>query len=249
MSPRALMAAEMPLVSRGAVTDLLLLRHGARDLIRLSCAEHQADAVVASCERMGCAAQRWRGAVAPAQSCNSGEFVLSSRPVERAGADARTFVFVGMSPRLVQAAAGCVADDVVTGAMLGYPACCVDAYLANVTHHLTRLEPAFRADPAEALPFWSNSPLDAYGWHLLSHFPCSPRCAQSRDMALAHFGALARIDLDFAVELLAVLRTVVMAGPDGIAYGREEGGLFHRIGGALAWSSAGTLRFDFTGNA
>jgi hypothetical protein len=239
----------LPAVSRGAATDLLLLKEGAREVIRMSCDSAAADGIVAGCIGLGLAATRWHGSVMPVSYAAGTTFVLASVPSRPGEAGRRTFVFAGRSADTVAAAARLVDDDEATGEILGYPGCCVCAYRANIEHHLSALEPSFAREQAGPWPFWCNSPMDVLGWHLLSHFPCAPSCAASREAALTHFRALARADAPFAMATLLRLRTIVFIGASGLAYGHEENGAFAPAGFSDSWNPASARRYDFTGNA
>ncbi len=67
----------------------------------------------------------------------------------------------------------------VLGAALGYPPCCVDAFVAATGHDdralVAGLDGATRASP---LTVWLNQPLA-----LVSHVPCTLACAATRDLA------------------------------------------------------------------
>ena len=119
-------------------------------------------------------------ALRPAVSDRADGYVISSATVEdERFPGARTFVFAARDPDLAELAEGFAGDDAILGGLLGYPACCIRAYAANREHYHARLEPPF-AGRGEPMPYWTNTPLDVFGWHLISHFPCSPGCAPTR---------------------------------------------------------------------
>lgn len=77
---------------------------------------------------------------------------------------------------------GDAAAERFLGAALGYPSCCVDGFVATGSHDdftlaSQRLEP-IPAAPAPAELLWLIGPLA-----LISHLPCTPRCAATLDLA------------------------------------------------------------------
>ena len=84
------------------------------------------------------------------------------------------------------------------GAALGYPACCVDAFVATAGHDdraLVAALPAPTATPASPLTQWLTQPLA-----LISHVPCGLGCAATRDLAAAVLAALDAATPGFAAR-------------------------------------------------
>lgn len=84
------------------------------------------------------------------------------------------------------------------GGALGYPACCVDAFVAAAGHDdraLLAALPAPAAAPAPALTQWLTQPLA-----LVSHVPCGLGCAATRDLAGAVLAALDAATPGFAAR-------------------------------------------------
>ncbi|MBL8620523.1 MAG: hypothetical protein JNK64_04440 [Myxococcales bacterium] len=84
------------------------------------------------------------------------------------------------------------------GAALGYPACCVDAFVAAAGHDdraLLAALPSPAAAPASALTQWLTQPLA-----LVSHVPCGLGCAATRDLAAAVLAALDAATPGFAAR-------------------------------------------------
>ncbi len=245
-SRRSELARLTPGISSGAVTDVMLLQAGVRSLIRLSCAVEEAEAIGNSLRLLGLHTRRWSGTLEPVRSLaaqGDAGYVVASRPLEADGRKfrGRTFLFVASDQDLADLAEGFAMDDAVLGALLGYPDCCIRAFSANRTHYMERLHPAFAASGSPPMPFWANTAADAFGWRLISHFPCSAQCKTTRDIALTYWKALASADPAHAVSTLAHLRTVVLSGPTlGLAYGsprRDRAGTCRvaLLGASAAW--------------
>jgi hypothetical protein len=79
------------------------------------------------------------------------------------------------------------------GGLLGYPACCVAAYLDQREHgedaSFARL---FAAGPREGAPRWNN--LFVLSHSLISHFPCTLACETTAELAGATWSHLAKAD-------------------------------------------------------
>lgn len=223
-SAHAELAAALPGISRGAVADLMLLEAGARDLIRLSCAASRAPAIAGALERRGLAVSTWRRALQPAVRSAADDYIMSSEPTDDfAAPHARAMLFVARDPSLSELGESFATNDGILGGLLGYPPCCVLAYARHREHHAARLEPAFARGSSEPMPYWTNTLLDVFGWHLSSHFPCSSGCEPTRLQAARSWSALAAADAGYAVELLVRLRSVVVSHPDlGLTYGKPE---------------------------
>jgi MoaA/NifB/PqqE/SkfB family radical SAM enzyme len=130
---------------------------------------------------------------------------------------------------------GSVADQVAAvkrmGAMLGYPACCVDAFSAAARQddetHMGRLS---RAQSGPLLPEQNWA---AIGLRPFSHFPCTPGCDATARLGRAtldavaardpHAGemlgrALASVVVLMSAERLALLVGARADGPDAFRY-------------------------------
>lgn len=84
------------------------------------------------------------------------------------------------------------------GEALGYPACCVEAFVAAAGHDdraLLAALPGPAAAPASALTQWLTQPLA-----LVSHVPCGLGCAGTRDLAAAVLAALDAATPGFAAR-------------------------------------------------
>ena len=80
------------------------------------------------------------------------------------------------------------------GAALGYPPCCIDAFVAAAGHDDRALVAGLDgATPASPLTVWLNQPLA-----LVSHVPCGLDCAPTRALAAAILDELDRETPGFA---------------------------------------------------
>lgn len=237
----ARLSARLPGATEGAITDLILVMSGARSLIRFSCSVEDAEELVYGCRSLGVAAVRSPQAFTSARTAPNG-FVLSSVPCEDHLENSRTFIFAGRDRSRAQEAADVAFDDERSGLILGYPPCCVEAFCRHRSHYLSRCDPIFALEGRGPWPFWSNTLMDMFGWHLLPHFPCHPECQSSRAIALGAWTALARYDADRALQTLLHLRQIVWRDGEGMiaACGADQG---------KERSRRGLTALDFTGHA
>jgi hypothetical protein len=238
MAGMARLREALPRVSQGALIDLALLAHGARGLGRLSCDVADIGRIEAACGALGLFTARWERSVQPSKTTqDGGGFVLAARIAQAGEATGRTFLFAGRGPELVELARDCVEDDVQAGLLFGYPSCCIASYRQHLAHHLTRLEPHFAGHGGGPWPYWCNTLADAFGWHLISHFPCSANCQNSHVIARAHWTALVQFDAAFALALRMNMQTIAFTHPRrGIAYGSVTDGRFQLISAAPGWN-------------
>ena len=259
------LANMVPHVSAGAVNDVMLLEAGVRSVVRLSCGVAQLPEIEDALLRLGFASQRWRKNIEPASAVSAASsFLIAGRPVDAcAERDGRTFLFVARDEATAFLAENFATDDAVLGALLGYPSCCVRAFAIHREHYMEHLQPAFAIAGGPALPFWANTLVDAFGWHLVSHFPCSAQCRQTREMALRNWSLIGKVDPEHAIATLVHMRSVVLFDPQlGLAYGSKLNARrrLSLLGASSKWST--TLNgereieipntaaiFDFTGEA
>jgi hypothetical protein len=151
------------------------------------------------------------------------------------GTGCRTIFYVGATPEAAQAAvdaeramiAAVGREAPVTrrlnealGRALGYPECCIDAFLprCDVPNAVLRFE-ALRRTGASAFALLNDvDPRRA----LISHFVCRYDCAASLQYARAVLDAVAAVDATRARELAAALAGVVVLFPDGGAVQLDE---------------------------
>jgi hypothetical protein len=100
------------------------------------------------------------------------------------------------------------------GEMLGYPRCCVDVFTQvrrrdDVTLFVERLPP-LPHPPAPPLSLWLDGALA-----LVSHAPCSLRCAASRELAAAVLAELDRRSPGFADRWRALAARIHAVTADG----------------------------------
>jgi hypothetical protein len=106
-----------------------------------------------------------------------------------------TVLFVGRDPRLVREAATCedrAEHDRDLGRLLGYPRCCVEAYLEvpSRRRNLDAIARAFARSPSRVSPRLNC--LDLAVFHYVSWLPCSFDCELSRVFADAVANHIAR---------------------------------------------------------
>ena len=259
------LANMVPHVSAGAVNDLLLLEAGVRSVVRLSCNVAQLSEIENALLPLGFVSRKWRKNIEPASAVSaSSNFVIAGRASDaRADGDGRTFLFVARDDATAFLAENFAMDDAVLGALLGYPSCCVRAFVQHRDHYMQRLHPAFAIPGGNALPFWSNTMVDAFGWHLVSHFPCSAQCRQTREMALRNWSIIGKVDPERAIATLVHMRSVVLFDAQlGLAYGSKSGNgrRLNLLGASSQWSRVlngeteievpeTAAVFDFTGDA
>lgn len=96
------------------------------------------------------------------------------------------------------------------GALLGYPACCVQAFVAQ----LDRADNSYNRYAIAARTAWGPglwpSSLDDTSLKLLPHFPCTYRCERSREQARTLLSALAMEDAPLQARLFAYLHGPVL---------------------------------------
>ncbi len=96
------------------------------------------------------------------------------------------------------------------GALLGYPACCVQAFVAQIDRADNSYNRyAIAARTAYGPGSWPAS-LDDTALKLLPHFSCTYRCERSREQALALISALALEDAPLQSRILGYLRGPVL---------------------------------------
>ena len=93
------------------------------------------------------------------------------------------------------------------GEMLGYPSCCIDAYLAlggnDDVALASALLPALPSAPASPLTLWLHAPLA-----LVSHAPCSLGCAATLELARRLLAGLEQRVPGFATRWMSYARRV-----------------------------------------
>lgn len=89
-------------------------------------------------------------------------------------------------------------DHRALGLLLGYPACCVDFFLAHFKESHTNLE-----QPSQN-PFTVISQR-SQDYVLLSHFPCTAACAGSTALGKRYYETIRKLDKSWAEELMSAL--------------------------------------------
>jgi hypothetical protein len=116
------------------------------------------------------------------------------------GEDTKAVLYFAIDPFFAQGIEEAEANEEhqLVGTLFGYPTCCVDAYLSGDQAIADRIPQTIpHRGPFPAL----LNPLLPYlypGIGLIFHFPCSPECEASRDLALHRIGLLAALTPDAA---------------------------------------------------
>lgn len=221
LTPRVLERPAIDGLSRIGAIEVQLVLQGAREVVRVSVPRRCGAQVEDALSALGLVAARWRFTIASSPVAAADGYRVGGRRVAREDrlADTETwFVARDREPALLAEASA--DDDVLLGALLGYPACCVEAFAASRFAHSRGYE-AVLPDATGPTAFWLNPMLDVFGWMLISHFPCSARCSSSVELARCAFAALARLYPGFALSTLWHLRsTVLWSAALGVAYAR-----------------------------
>lgn len=116
----------------------------------------------------------------------------------------------------VEAAAAHDRDAIAAlGEALGYPPCCVEAWLARAGHDDATVVASVAVDdePIDAELVWLSQPLA-----LISHVPCAPRCAATLELASATLAALDDDVPGFAAAWRPLAARVHAIDRDGTAW-------------------------------
>jgi hypothetical protein len=140
------------------------------------------------------------------------------------------------------------------GAALGYPECCVQAYLQDARGYEGRALPAFGVNPlhfqamaarTRGAPHFLLNPFLRDPWlRPLAHFPCRFDCPASLSLAQAVVREMHRRAPAVARALPAYLKCVALVFPD-----REEALFVGRPGGDGAWLVGQVLQPGSLGQA
>ena len=187
---------------------------GERAAGRLVVARAKAADVVARIEAEGTPCRRARFDMVEVESPVSGT-VHAGRRVERDSvAEGRAVVVLGRDAEFLDGVELAESHDHhdLLGQLLGYPACCVDFYRRHTAlgHDLT---PASIGDPGPHPRLLNPLLAHLFELPLLFHFPCSPRCAESRQLATGRADYLRRLDPGFE-ELFDLARGLALYGPE-----------------------------------
>ncbi|MDD2753133.1 MAG: DUF483 domain-containing protein [Candidatus Portnoybacteria bacterium] len=138
--------------------------------------------------------------------------------------------------------------------LLGYPACCVDRYIENVTHSVTAAQsPIFKEIPPK-IDFLMNSFLNGISNHYLSfHLPCSFSCKSTLAYHKKIMACVKKDSPEFYRELVGLLKRPLLIFLDPVgeniynSWDRRQGFLFDgKAGrGGLFYERARYLRASY----
>ncbi len=126
-------------------------------------------------------------------------------------------VYIASSEHLAETGLGleAMSDETSFGALLGIPACCIEAYVRF--HPIAQLKqndfvPLVLDSTSGATPYshWNNYVSQYFGRALLSFFPCSFNCPAAESFARATFDVLRQCSDTWAEEFLQLQRTNIL---------------------------------------
>jgi hypothetical protein len=92
-------------------------------------------------------------------------------------------------------------NDELLGRILGYPECCIQYFIENFSEENTDIE-IHSKNPYTNLSQRDND------YIILSHFPCSPECKESIELAKKYLETINRHDPEYVRELLVKLSSL-----------------------------------------
>jgi hypothetical protein len=204
--------------------DHWLFRHGAKPACLLHGTERELDEIAGWSSRRG-----WDVAWSSIEfELPDGGFsdVMHRPRAARPGSGAWTAIAIANSgvvaDALVRAYDG--GDDPVVGALLGYPACCIDAFgtvwpIARRQHHGDVAKALLaRADPIVTTAPWAlNVFVRQGGAEVVQHFPCRPDCEVSIEVARRHLAVMRASAPTRVSEAERSMRATVTWGPGGLS--------------------------------
>jgi len=96
------------------------------------------------------------------------------------------------------------------GKLLGYPSCCCSFFEKHDTPTYDFTLSSFHDSSGYQFPWFSNNCLRGFDIGLISHFPCSFSCAETRKIAEKNFSAIQKHDPDIARYFAHALKSAVI---------------------------------------
>jgi len=115
-------------------------------------------------------------------------------------------------------------DHTSLGKLLGYPECCINFYTGNREQALKNQDDYMMLIPTKdkIYPFYNNYAIRCFGVSLISHFPCSLDCKNSKDIAQKNLNFLRKEFPQTAIFFEKELKSfVICAGENGIFYSSD----------------------------
>lgn len=212
-------------ITRCSRLELFGVLAGRRELCCIPLRESYAPEVSAWCRNWGLNAVRSGRRFVPVFEPNKAHYSNIARYENIQASDVVfTDLLVSRTHDYCLIAARCQDDARILGTLLGYPLCCIDFFThwypkrARLGNDYTL--PYIRT--YKPFSFLNNSLLSYFDISLISHFPCSPDCAATRQISLGNLQALKTHSPDLAGELEHHLKSLVIyTEKQGIAYSND----------------------------
>ena len=107
-------------------------------------------------------------------------------------------------------------DDYEFGKRLGYPICCIKYYTkSSFPKKGDYVMNSIDLPTVSPYKFLNNVALWPFGIGMIDHFPCSPRCEKSMDLAQCYARTLMKIDRDYYEFIEEELKSMVVCSRNG----------------------------------
>lgn len=211
-------------VSRGSRFELFWVLSGSTQVCCLMVDERQLAAVAEWCRCQGLVARECpeRFSVQPEPA--KGGYSNVARSVGATCEPAHRRLMVARDAASADLAVALRLDDHAFALLLGYPSCCIDFYLKWFPQRFASGNDYVAPSITELgkYSYLNNSLLRYFGLNLISHFPCSLTCGQTRAASKRKFDALRMHCTELARAVERHLRSMVLYTEEaGIAYATE----------------------------
>jgi hypothetical protein len=130
-------------------------------------------------------------------------------------------VFVSLTPHYAKIARASRFDDRAFGYIMDYPSCCIEFYIkwfeSRIKCGNDYVLPSINV--LDTFPFYNNTLLNYFEVSLVSHFPCSPRCAQTNRQAKNNLKYIEEHSPELCKAFKRHLRSfVIYTENEGVAY-------------------------------
>lgn len=206
-------------VSNVSCHELLLVYLGMRRIARIHVQASDSTSLAEALSPMGLHVMPWRYALLPADEDALENYSFRARLIPDSSLDIGLRVlFVGREENELRKAESRAHIKDLHGQDLDYPDCCTRHYSNNSNIFMSGFSKLY-GERVTVLPFYNNVYLDSFGWTLLSHFPCSPDCPESRKLAKRYLNVLMEFDPEYGNRLVRNLKSFVVYTPSmGILY-------------------------------
>jgi hypothetical protein len=195
--------------------ELVAVLGGIKPAMRTQCTGSRVPALVSLARELGLAALESTFAIRPGIVRAGTEFTYSVDAAGRSAPERPRFIYVGADVMAAKIAATFeLIDPQRTGAIMGYPPCCVDFFCREFVKDHFDLFPDIAPPLSGTYSPLLNVVAQPFGYTFLSHFPCRWDCTASRNMAQAIFDALRREAPELADEALQCLEADMVYSTD-----------------------------------